>query len=475
MPTARISDNQREQILLLLAKGWEAGDIARKVGVTVRQVSAVKAHVTMHSYIDKASDSDLEMGGAKRSLASVSKLDNISQFVDTVQTNLSPVAISVGEETCTKKDIYWDPDPDYGSPNPHLMIMGESGFGKTYSIQCLVAEFAKLGIPSVIIDYGRGFDLTTIPAEFRNLANLVEILAGEYGIRINPLKIHPTDMNGPVNVAVRVSDSFSRVYRIGVQQHAVLRDIILEVFEDHGIYKADKASWKKPAPHLSDVKEKLEIIAADRLNPKAKIVLTLKSHISTFFIFDTFRSSGEELNWDSIALDKNSVYIIQLRGLEGRTQQIVTEFLLWDLYYYCVRSGPSRIHLYCVLDEAHNLSFKEDTPIDKLIREARKFGLGLIFASQQPQDFSDTAYANTASKLIFQTPDEKQKVAKKISNKCINVHGPALLADIIAQLPRGQAFFITRNYGFRVAIKSLSARVFSEALGTNRTRKTSFR
>jgi DNA phosphorothioation-dependent restriction protein DptH len=150
--------------------------------------------------------------------------------------------------------------------------------------------------------------------------------------------------------------------------------------------------------------------------------------------------------------------------LEGRTQQIVTEFLLWDLYYYCVRSGPGQIHLYCVLDEAHNLSFKEDTPIDKLIREARKFGLGLVFASQQPQDFSDTAYANTASKLIFQTPDEKQKVARKIANKCINVHDAALLADIIAQLPRGQAFFITRNYGFRLAIKSLSARVASEGL-----------
>src|SRR5262249_47737563 len=148
------------------------------------------------------------------------------------------------------------------------------------------------------------------------------------------------------------------------------------------------------------------------------------SHVSTFFIFNTFRSSGEELNWDSIVDDKNKVYIIQLRGLEGRTQQVVTEFLLWDLYYYCVRSGPSSIRLYCILDEAHNLSFEHDTPIDKLIREARKFGLGLMFASQQPQDFSDTAYSNAASKLIFQTQDETRKIARKIANKCINVHDP---------------------------------------------------
>src|SRR5215216_3309201 len=189
MPTARISNNQREQILILLAKGWDVGDIAFEVGVTVHQVSAVKAHITMRSYRNKPiSDSNEEKGRAKHSLASVSKLDKVSQVVDIVQANLSLIAIPVGKETSTKKEVLWDPDPDYGSPNPHLMIMGESGFGKTYSIQCLVAELANLGIPSVIIDYGRGFDLPTAPAEFIKLANPVEILAGEHGISINPLQ-----------------------------------------------------------------------------------------------------------------------------------------------------------------------------------------------------------------------------------------------------------------------------------------------
>lgn len=465
MPTARISDKQREQVLILLAKQWEVPDIAREVGVTVRQVSAIKAHITMRSYRNKSTtDSKYNERNPKISAFSTVQRNNVASLIDKIQGDLSQIAILVGTEVSTSKELYWDPDPDYGSPNPHLMIMGESGFGKTYSIQCLVAELAGRGIPSIIMDYGRGFDLSTAPAEFIQLAAPIEILAGEHGISINPLQIHTTDMNGPVNVAVRVADSFSRVYRIGVQQHAILRDVILEVFEDHGIYKADRDSWKRPAPHLSHVYNKLEALVGDRFNPKSRIALTLKSHISTFFIFDTFRSSGKELNWDSITVDKNSAYVIQLRGLEGRTQQIVTEFLLWDLYYYSVRNGPSRIHLYCVLDEAHNLSFKEDTPVDKLIREARKFGLGLIFASQQPQDFSDTAYANTASKLIFQTPDEKQKVAKKIVNKCQNVQSAASLADIIAQLPRGQAFFITRNYGFVVKITSISERISKYSL-----------
>jgi hypothetical protein len=221
MPTARISDKQREQVLILLAKQWEVPDIAREVGVTVRQVSAIKAHITMRSYSNKhTSGSEKETRKPKSPIASVAKVDDLSYLIDTVQAGLSEIAIQVGTEISTNKRVYWDPDPDYGSPNPHLMIMGESGFGKTYSIQCLVAEFANLGIPSIIIDYGRGFDLPTIPSGFIGLANPVEILAGEHGISINPLQIHLTDMNGPVNVAVRVSDSFSRVYRIGVQMIA---------------------------------------------------------------------------------------------------------------------------------------------------------------------------------------------------------------------------------------------------------------
>jgi DNA phosphorothioation-dependent restriction protein DptH len=123
-----------------------------------------------------------------------------------------------------------------------------------------------------------------------------------------------------------------------------------------------------------------------------------------------------------------------------------------------VKSGPKSLSLFCVLDEAHNLSFESDAPMDKLIREARKFGLGLILASQQAEDFSDTAYANTASKLIFQTLDEKRRVSRKVASKCKNYKDPLLLSDLVAKLPRGQAFFVTRNYGFSVKITPLSKR-----------------
>ncbi len=462
MPKSGISKEERQQIISLLESGWSTSSIANHIGVTTRQVAAVKAHITMRSYgMRERNEPDSlpqSRGNIDASAPTPNLVKDAQKLLEELQNNLSPVAVPIGRETIGGQNVFWDPDPNYGSANPHLMIIGESGFGKTYTIQCLVAELVKRGVPSVIIDYGRGFDLQSAPTEFTNTAVPIEVLAGEQGININPLRIHHGDVNGPLNVAVRVADSFSRVYRIGVHQHALLRDTIIEVFNDFGISKSDKSTWMRTSPTLSDVYSKLERISNARTRETSKTALSLRSHISTFFVFDTFRSGGENLKWDSIKAEKGRILIIQLKGLEGRTQQVVTDFLLWDLYHFMTGVGPSSLNLFCVLDEAHNLSFDSGTPADRLIREARKFGLGLIFASQQPEDFSDTAYANTASKLIFQTLDETRRVSRKITNKCVNCGDPSQLADLMARLPRGQAFFLTRNYGFNVKITPFNER-----------------
>ena len=80
----------------------------------------------------------------------------------------------------------------------------------------------------------------------------------------------------------------------------------------------------------------------------------------------------------------------------------MTEFLLWNLIGFIEAMGPSPLRCFVVLDEAHKLSFDRGSPVEKLLREGRKFGLGLILASQQPEEFIPVAFANTATKVVFQ-------------------------------------------------------------------------
>lgn len=460
MAMKKITDEERQKIIDLLQQGASTQEIAEIVDVTTRQVAAIKAHITMATYEDEITPPSNSYSPQVTSLTEDKTEDVVphSAYPTTLTSPTSFISIPVGYDIHSSERIFWNPHPDTGSSNPHLMVIGESGYGKTYALQCLVTELAQKGISSVIIDYGQGFDLENSPSELIKYGQAEEILVGRNGIGINPLEVQKTDLNGPLNVAVRVSDSFSRIYRIGIQQHALLRDIVLEAFEYKQIYRDDPNSWNKDAPHFSEVEMILDGIIQDRYDPRSRSMQTLKSHISTFFIFNTFRKTGDSLSWSQIVDSKGKVFIIQLQGLEGRTEKVVTEFLLWDLYNYIVRTGANPLRLFCILDEAHNLSFDSGTPVDRLLREARKFGLGLVFASQQPQDFSQVAYANTASKLIFQTLDDGNKVARQVAAKIRNMGNVKDISRLISQLPRGQALFLSMNYGLPVKIENMESR-----------------
>jgi DNA phosphorothioation-dependent restriction protein DptH len=81
------------------------------------------------------------------------------------------------------------------------------------------------------------------------------------------------------------------------------------------------------------------------------------------------------------------VQVLQLKGLARELQKLVTEFALWDLYDYACNSGSKNRPIPVVLDEIQNLDHRSDSPIDKMLREGRKFGLSLLLATQTTSQF----------------------------------------------------------------------------------------
>lgn len=253
---------------------------------------------------------------------------------------------------------------------------------------------------------------------FKKFATPCEHLVGEHGLVLNPLQIFPNDIHGPSTVASRLSDVFDAVYHIGDIQRKVLIDAILRAFEKQGIQTNNRQSWKNPLPNLLALQQILEELSADKEYPNYKNATGIAARLTTFFMLNSFRIDGDPWSWDALLNDqKQRVHVLQFRGLEGKTQRILVEILLWHLFFYLKSLGQGHLRLYCVLDEAHHLSFRDGGPVDSLLREARKFGLGLIFASQQPEDFSPAAFSNSASKLVFQTTDPGLKVSKFLAAK----------------------------------------------------------
>ena len=153
------------------------------------------------------------------------------------------------------------------------------------------------------------------------------------------------------------------------------------------------------------------------------------------------------------------MFVIQLKGLEHSLERAVTEFLLWNLIGFIESVGPGPRRCFVVLDEAHKLALVPGSPVEKLLREGRKFGLGLILASQQPEDFSSIAFANTATKIVFQIADERGVVSRRLARKVMNPHSLAEISELITRLPRGWAYFISENVGRVVCVHSFEERV----------------
>ena len=445
----RITAHQRERVLKLLTEGHDRETVAALVGVSPSQVSAVRAHVSMGSYEGAANNSS-----TPPTTCPLSGSDNDLR-VAAKENRRDGSSIYVGTDLETRSPVFWDPLPT-GSANPHVLILGESGFGKTYTAICLTAELVKRRIASVILDYGQGFSPSAIPnGAWANVAPEWLDLA-TMGISLNPLTIAPSDVRGPTSVAQRVADSFARVYsRIGVQQHAVLRDAILDVFYDVGIKADNPNSWKKRAPAFHQISAKLQSYAADGTNPNRRYASSVASHVSTLFIFNIFRSTGQRLAWDDLLSEK--ITVLGFRGLESSVQRLATEFVLWNLIGHLESVGPQPLRAFVVLDEAHRMSFADNSPVEKLLREARKFGVGLMLASQQPEDFSAVAFANTATKIVFQITDDRSVVSRNIHRKISKRSFPEVF-ETITRLPRGCAFVVTGNVGYRVKIASLEER-----------------
>jgi len=99
----------------------------------------------------------------------------------------------------------------------------------------------------------------------------------------------------------------------------------------------------------------------------------------------------------------SSVRIYGLKALSADEQRIFVDILLEDLFFEARRLGerPST-ETFIVIDEAHKFVSEEDDHIlNIIVKEARKFGIGLVLASQSLAHFPDDIIANAATKVIL--------------------------------------------------------------------------
>ncbi len=101
--------------------------------------------------------------------------------------------------------------------------------------------------------------------------------------------------------------------------------------------------------------------------------------------------------------EKNPIWRYVIKSLSMDEKKLFVYFRLEEIFYQSVQRGvQDDIVDIIILDEAHNFfTDDDDNIINTIAKEARKFGLALICASQSPTHFSDDFVSNVGTKIIL--------------------------------------------------------------------------
>lgn len=340
------------------------------------------------------------------------KVETAEQAEYAPEPSKAALRIHLGKNCDTKKEVFWDPFTTTPKKlaNPHVLIVGKSGAGKTQSAAAFVAELWNAKVPSVIFDFqGEYMDSKLINASHATFlkCTTADVLDAADGIDVNPLEVpddpHTGKKQNFMKVVYQVATSLGKIFGLGDIQRAILRDAIGQAFVVNGFVAGNKATWGSEAPTLSQLWEILKYLETS----EGGNVRNLNLRIQPLFETGIFIESNGSQSFDRIF---SRTSIIRLSNLATPELMVaVSRFVLQKIYASMLSKGPcDHIRVFAVIDEAHKLSY--DETLTELIREARKYGVGILLASQSVKDFDRIVFDMVGTKIALQLEGDDAKV-----------------------------------------------------------------
>jgi hypothetical protein len=335
-------------------------------------------------------------------------IPSIAEPVVTPPTNKTPpltppsqeeISVFLGRNVTTGRDEYWNPYTAIPRrlTNQHILIVGKSGSGKSESTKALIYELDKQGVPSIIFDYqgeyNHGYFNEAVKPQVFNVMN---------GLPINPFELpidpHTSKKKRPIEVIYSLADTLNTVFSgSGDIQLGILREAIKECYIQQGFDMHNESTWDNIPPTL----EMLHAVLKNWESERGVQVRNLLVRLQPLFESGIFRQDHGSFCFDD--LFKKTTVLLMTSGIKD-LMLAASRFLLERVYAAMLTAGLSKtLRVMVCVDEAHKLC--GDETITSLIKEARKYGLGIILSSQETRDFHPSIFANTGTVICLALED----------------------------------------------------------------------
>ena len=274
-------------------------------------------------------------------------------------------------------------------PNPHIIIVGMSGFGKSTLLRSMLRDINKGNTPTIIFDAHDEHEST------------VKALGG---------KVHDSSCSG-VNildldgytVSARIAELtnlLKSVYSLGYVQAMKLSQCMWYTYRKSGANGKESTTLSK-TPTIKDLMRELDIFIANSRTPTDRnTLLHLKGRISQL---DSPAFAGDHVSMSDLKHGTNS---FSLSAMKSESMRLVYLHELLRRLYQDMKNNKKEhgISMYIMIDEADFLISSTGSGsymVNQLISEGRKYGVGVILATHTACDLDRQIVANTATFIAF--------------------------------------------------------------------------
>ena len=296
-------------------------------------------------------------------------------------------------------NVYFDTD---NSPNKHMLILGQTGMGKSVFAQKVLLQVINLGGTVLTFDIHQTLRpeqlLETYRSEFTDFVN--DIDAYQKGIRFplfTPVVGNQMESENKYDIIFATVDIFARVFNLKCRQRVALRKAIESVFIK-GTYDA----------------EGIKAIGNELLIRDDSVSEGVSDKLYQITSRNLFRPGKFELA-------ENRINVVQLSKLDSDTQRLVVEIVLSYIWRLAISGVFFDRPVYLFLDEVQNMSLGENSAVTKLLTEGRKLGVSLIIATQslpgKSLDIQQKRLLQAGLKVFFHPIEsEIPDIAKKLDS-----------------------------------------------------------